>query len=73
MAVNNPPAQDPTTTEKVMAIIIAILCGVVAALVAYMLIRHLGGTALVGVGCSGGSFATTMGIVAYIEKELGVL
>ncbi|MEV6582952.1 hypothetical protein AB0M92_32870 [Streptomyces sp. NPDC051582] len=73
MAVTNPPATGPTKTEKVMAIIIAILSGIVAALVAYMLTRHLGGTPLMGVGFSGGSFTATLGIVGTIEKELGVL
>lgn len=73
MAVTNPPATGPTKTEKVMAIIIAILSGITAAFVAYMLTRHLGGTPLMGVGFSGGSFTAALGIVGTIEKELGVL
>ncbi|MFD5420920.1 hypothetical protein ACFWJT_23190 [Streptomyces sp. NPDC127069] len=73
MAVTNPPAQGPTKTEKVMAIVIAILCGVIAAFIAYMLIRHLGGSPLVGACSSGGTFTAALGIVAYIEKELGLL
>ncbi|MFE2553629.1 hypothetical protein ACFXGI_34615 [Streptomyces sp. NPDC059355] len=73
MAVNIPPTTGPTKTEKVMAIIIAILSAIIAAFVAYMLTRHVGGTALVGVCSSGASFTAALGIVAYIEKELGLL
>ncbi|MGW0754473.1 hypothetical protein [Streptomyces sp. NPDC002587] len=73
MSVNNPPATGPTKTEKVMAITIAILSAVIAAFVAYMLTRHLGGTPLAGTGFSGASFTAALGIVAGIEKELGLL
>ncbi|KPI20892.1 hypothetical protein OV450_7732 [Actinobacteria bacterium OV450] len=73
MAVTIPPATGPTKTEKVMAIIIAILSAIIAAFVAYMLTRHLGGTPLAGVGFSGGSFTATLAIVVGIEKELDLL
>ncbi|MGW6416050.1 hypothetical protein [Streptomyces sp. NPDC055055] len=69
----NSPTQEPTKTEKVMAIIIAILSGSVAALVAYMITRHLGSTPLVGVGSSGISFGAVLGIVKNIEEKLGLL
>ncbi|MGW6489336.1 hypothetical protein [Streptomyces sp. NPDC055056] len=73
MAVTQPPVHSPTKTEKVMAIIIAVLSGIVASLVAYMIARHLGATALVGAGWSGGSFVAALGVVRGIEKELGIL
>ncbi|MFE2009160.1 hypothetical protein [Streptomyces sp. NPDC059491] len=67
------PTQEPTKTGKVMAIIIAILSGTVAALVAHMITRHLGSTLLVGVGCSGVSFGAVLGIVKRIEEMPGLL
>lgn len=73
MAVNNPPPQSPTKTEKIMAIVIAILSGIVAALVAYTLSRHLGGSALMGVGWSAGGFVGMFGVVMGIEEKLGLL
>lgn len=60
-------------TKKVMAIIIGLLCGVVAALVAYVLCRHLGGTPLVGLGYSGGSFIAVTTLIVMLQKELGLL
>ncbi|MFB7031317.1 MULTISPECIES: hypothetical protein [unclassified Streptomyces] len=69
----NSSTREPTKTEKVMAIVIAVLSGVIAALVAYMITRHLGGTPLVGVGCSGVSFGAALGIVKSIEEKLGLL
>ncbi|MFK0254929.1 hypothetical protein [Streptomyces sp. NPDC090445] len=63
----------PTKTEKVMAITIAILCGIVAALIAFLLTRHLGGTALMGTGASASTFITVAGFVAWIEEKLHLL
>ncbi|MFF5638137.1 hypothetical protein [Streptomyces sp. NPDC012825] len=73
MATTNPHAQEPTRTEKIMAIIIAVLSGIIAALVAYMITRHLGGTPLVGACCAGVSFGAALGIVMAIEEKLGLL
>ncbi|MFC8493928.1 hypothetical protein ACFUJU_24620 [Streptomyces sp. NPDC057235] len=69
----DPPAREATQTEKVMAIVIAVLSGVTTALIAYMITRHLGGTPLVGVGCAGVSFGAALGIVKSIEEKLGLL
>jgi hypothetical protein len=60
-------------TKKVMAIIIGLLCGVVAALVAHVLCQHLGGAPLVGLGYSGGSFVALTTLIVMLEKELGLL
>ncbi|MFG3043247.1 hypothetical protein ACGFYZ_40750 [Streptomyces sp. NPDC048330] len=65
--------QEPTESEKVTAMAIAILSGTVAALAAYMITRHLGSTPLVGVGCSGVSFGAVLGIVKRIEEKPGLL
>ncbi|MFJ3575888.1 hypothetical protein [Streptomyces rubiginosohelvolus] len=56
-----------------MAIIIGLLCGVVAALVAHVLCQHLGGAPLVGLGYSGGSFVALTTLIVMLEKELGLL
>ncbi|GAA2699472.1 hypothetical protein GCM10010095_71090 [Streptomyces anthocyanicus] len=73
-------AQNSTTarlpldqTQRVMAIIIGLLSGIIAALMAFVLSRHLGGVPLVGMGYSGGSFIAASTLVIMIEKELGFL
>ncbi|WP_327260786.1 hypothetical protein OG444_04095 [Streptomyces sp. NBC_01232] len=63
----------PSRTEKVMALVIAILCGTVGALLAFLITRHLEATSLVAVGSSGLSFLGVTGLVRYIEEKLGVL
>ncbi|MFJ9648913.1 hypothetical protein [Streptomyces sp. NPDC101206] len=71
----DPQAADsgPTKTEKIMAVIIAILCGTIAALIAFILTRHLDGTMLAGLGASGSSFLAVAGFVAWIEEKLHLL
>ncbi|WP_143661163.1 hypothetical protein [Streptomyces sp. M41(2017)] len=75
MATPTPPIPPAPLdqTKKVMAVIIALLCGVVAALLAYVLCQHLGGTPLVGLGYSGGSFIALTTLIVMLEKELGLL
>ncbi|MFD3719805.1 hypothetical protein [Streptomyces sp. NPDC058674] len=82
MATATPPAttpdpqpadNSPTKTEKVMAVVIAILCGIVAALIAFILTRHLDGTMLAGIGASGTSFLAVAGFIAWIEEKLHLL
>ncbi|MGW1768271.1 hypothetical protein ACWCQL_30035 [Streptomyces sp. NPDC002073] len=76
----NDPIPNPTTgpgnpdqTKKIMAIIIALLCGTTAALTAYLLSRHLGATPLEGLGYSGISFLTVTTLVKTIEEHIGLL
>ncbi|WP_078888032.1 hypothetical protein [Streptomyces sp. NRRL S-118] len=68
-----PAPGPPDQTKKVMAIIIAVLCGTVAGLIAYLLGRHLGATPLEGLGCSGISFLAVTSLVKAIEEKVGVL
>lgn len=63
----------PDQTKRVMAIAIGLLSGIIAAQMAYMLCRHLGGTPLVGLGYSGGSFIALTSLIVTLEKELGLL
>ncbi|WP_404962231.1 hypothetical protein [Streptomyces sp. 147326] len=63
----------PSRTEKVMALVIAILCGAVGALLAFIITRHLEANSLVAVGSSGITFLGVTGVVKYIEEKLGVL
>ncbi|MGW6857231.1 hypothetical protein [Streptomyces xanthophaeus] len=60
-------------TVKVMALVIAILCGAVGALAALVLTRHLGADALVAIGSSGVTFLGVTGTVTYAEEKLGLL
>ncbi|MFJ3505687.1 hypothetical protein [Streptomyces sp. NPDC090135] len=69
----DPPAREATRTEKVLAIVIAVLSGITTALVAYMITRHLGGTPLVSACCAGVSFGAALGIIMAIEEKLGLL
>ncbi|MFD3719808.1 hypothetical protein [Streptomyces sp. NPDC058674] len=82
MATATPPAttpdpqpadNSPTKTEKVMAIVIAILCGTIAAFIAFILTRHYQGTALMAAGAFGTSFIGTAGFTAWIEDKLHLL
>ncbi|MER6315442.1 hypothetical protein ABT237_16925 [Streptomyces sp. NPDC001581] len=66
-------AAGPSRTEKVMALLIAVLCGTVGALVAFILFRHLGAGALVAIGSSGATFLGVTGVVKAVEEKLGVL
>ncbi|MER6198397.1 hypothetical protein ABT234_13650 [Streptomyces sp. NPDC001586] len=56
-----------------MALLIAVLCGTVGALVAFILFRHLGAGALVAIGSSGATFLGVTGTVKAVEEKLGVL
>lgn len=63
----------PDQSKRVMAVTIGLLAGIIAALMAYMLCLHLGGTPLVGLGYSGGSFIALTSLIVTLEKELGLL
>lgn len=71
----NPTAMTscPDQTKKVMAIIIAILSGTIAGLIAYLLGRHLGATPLEGLGAAGVSFLAATGLIKAIEEKTGLL
>ncbi|MCX5016652.1 hypothetical protein OG765_37660 [Streptomyces sp. NBC_00555] len=56
-----------------MALLIAILCGTVGALAAFILTRHLGAGTLVAIGSSGATFLGVTSTVKYIQEKLGVL
>ncbi|MFD5548704.1 hypothetical protein ACFWJQ_18450 [Streptomyces goshikiensis] len=71
-AVNSTTAV-PTKTVKVMALVIAILCAVIAGVTAYTLIRHAGGIAAVGLGSAGAAFIAMATLVMKIEEKLGLL
>ncbi|MFF3728624.1 hypothetical protein ACFYYM_40480 [Streptomyces erythrochromogenes] len=68
-----PTTNGPSKTVKVMAILIAILSGTVGALIALLLTRHLGATALIAIGSAGVTFLGVTGTVKYIEEKLGLL
>ncbi|MFJ8142655.1 hypothetical protein [Streptomyces sp. NPDC096013] len=63
----------PTRTTKVMALIIALQCGLIAALIAFMLTRHFDGSVLTALTSSGASFIAVAALVRTIEKEVGFL
>ncbi|MFF3728499.1 hypothetical protein ACFYYM_39805 [Streptomyces erythrochromogenes] len=63
----------PSKTVKVMAILIAVLSGTVGALIALLLTRHLGATALIAIGSAGVTFLGVTGTVKHIEEKLGLL
>ncbi|MFJ3922228.1 hypothetical protein [Streptomyces sp. NPDC090022] len=56
-----------------MALTIALLCGLAAALIAFILTRHGGGTTLMGIGASASTFITVSGFVAWLEEKLDLL
>lgn len=66
-------SEEPSKTVKVMALLIAILCGTVGALAAFILTRHLGAGTLVAIGSSGATFLGVTSTVKYIQEKLGVL
>ncbi|MFF2793138.1 hypothetical protein ACFVT6_41430 [Streptomyces sp. NPDC058049] len=67
------PGGDPSRTVKVMAILIAVLSGALGALIALLLTRHLGATALIAIGSAGVTFLGVTGTVKHIEEKLGLL
>lgn len=76
MATTTPPASTPpgpSRTVKVMALIIAILCGLVAALTAFTLSRHLEATNLQAIAYSGVSFLGVAAFVKAVQEKLGLL
>ncbi|WP_328786124.1 hypothetical protein [Streptomyces sp. NBC_00273] len=68
-----PATNTPTRTVKVMAILIAVLCGALGALLAFVLTRHLGATALVAIGSAGVTFLDVTSTVKHIEEKLNLL
>lgn len=68
-----PTPPGPSRTVKVMALIIATLCGLVAALTAFTLSRHLDATGLQAIAYSGVSFVAVTAFVKAVQEKLGVL
>ncbi|WP_158781304.1 hypothetical protein [Streptomyces sp. NRRL S-237] len=68
-----PATNTPTRTVKVMAILVAVLCGALGSLLAFALTRHLGATALVAIGSAGVTFLGVTGTVKHIEEKLNLL
>lgn len=76
MATTAPPAPTPpgpSRTVKVMALIIAILCGLVAALTAFALSRHLEATSLEALTYAGVSFLGVTAFATGVQEKLGFL
>ncbi|MFD7835278.1 hypothetical protein [Streptomyces sp. NPDC059761] len=65
--------EEPSRTVTVMALVIAMLCGTVGALLAFILTRHLEASALGAIGSSGATFLGVTSTVKYIQEKLGVL
>ncbi|MFJ4633861.1 hypothetical protein [Streptomyces sp. NPDC088847] len=63
----------PTTTTKVMAIVIALESGLIAAFIAFMACRHYDAGTLAALGSVGGGFLAISGLVRGIAKEIGLL
>ncbi|MFI7347125.1 hypothetical protein ACIBSR_12725 [Streptomyces sp. NPDC049936] len=63
----------PSRTVKVMALIIAFLCGVVTALIAFTLSRHLDATSLEAVTYAGVSFLGVTTLAVAVQEKLGLL
>ncbi|WP_330330828.1 hypothetical protein OHS33_14580 [Streptomyces sp. NBC_00536] len=68
-----PAADRMPKTVKVMAVVISVLSGMVAAPVAFLLTRHYGGAPLTGIGASASGFLGAAGFVAWIEEKLHLL
>ncbi|MEU6314795.1 hypothetical protein [Streptomyces sp. NPDC047014] len=66
-------AGGPPRSVKVMALLIALLCGIVGALCTFILFRHLGAGTLVALGSSGAVLLGVSGAVKVFEEKLGVL
>lgn len=71
MSAQNLPVT-PTTT-KVMGLIIGFLSGVIGALVALVVSRHLGATGMESAACSALSFVGTAMFVYFLEEKLGLI
>ncbi|MER0429360.1 MULTISPECIES: hypothetical protein [Streptomyces microflavus subgroup] len=67
------PITPTATTVKVMALIIGVLAGVIGALVAVLLSRHLGATGMESTGYSTLSFVGTAMFVYFLEEKLGLI
>ncbi|MFJ3667168.1 hypothetical protein ACIPSE_11990 [Streptomyces sp. NPDC090106] len=63
----------PSRTVKVMALVIAFLCGAVAALTAFTLSRHLDATGLEAVTYAGVSFLGVTSLAVAVQEKLGLL
>ncbi|MEU2495477.1 hypothetical protein [Streptomyces sp. NPDC007883] len=70
---HTPTNADPSTAEKVMAIIIAVCSGMIAGLVTFIVSRHLHADALEAIVYSGASFLGVSGFVKVVEEKLGLL
>ncbi|WP_371502568.1 hypothetical protein OG871_35975 [Kitasatospora sp. NBC_00374] len=76
MTTTTPPASTPpgpSRTVKVMALVIAILSGLVAALTAFTLGRHLQATGLEALTCAAGSFLAVAAFAMAVQEKLGLL
>lgn len=71
MSAQNLPIT-PTTT-KVMALIIGVLSGIIGALVAVLVSRHLGATGMESTIYSTVSFVSTAMFVYFLEEKLGLI
>ncbi|MFJ8039578.1 hypothetical protein ACIRBX_03560 [Kitasatospora sp. NPDC096147] len=55
-----------------MALVIAVLCGLVAALTALIVSRHLGASALQSLAYAGGSFLAGTAFASAVQEKLGL-
>jgi hypothetical protein len=63
----------PTTTTKIMALIIGVLAGVIGALAAILIGQHMEATGMECVCYSALSFVGTAMFVYFIEEKLGLI
>lgn len=63
----------PTTTTKVMAIVIALESGLIAALATFLISRHYDASTLTALGSAGGGFLAVSALVRTVTKEVGLL
>lgn len=73
MSTQNLPITPTTTTTKIMGLIIGFLSGVIGALVAMLLSRHLGATGMESTIYSAVSFVSTAMFVYFLEEKLGLI
>lgn len=67
------PTTPTTTTVKVMALIIGVMAGVIGALIAVIVSRHLGATGMETTAYSAASFVGTAMFVYFLEEKLGLI
>jgi hypothetical protein len=63
----------PTQTVKIMALLIALLSGMVGALISFELVLQLGGEVIKALASGGGVFLSVTLMVRDIEEKLGLL